>query len=175
MVRRVLSRLSVVMTLSALFTAPPQLAQAIPSSGDYVITGVNLTGTFTVSGTDLTVYDITVGDGPITFTSVNSLDIYGFRQDVNDSTTILMNQGNDHYHLDLIWAIHSVWDFDRCDTLDPDSCLLGNPGISPSLRFEKLSSVPEPPTAMLLFAGMGLLGLVEYVRRQRRQPGPQVG
>jgi len=170
MVRRVLSRLSVVMALSALFAAPPQLAQAIPSNGDYSFTpGSGLTGTFTVDGTDLTVYDITVDNVPITFTSVNSSDTYNF---FDDSTRILTSQGNSQYHLDLFWA-YRVWDFDSCD--GQGGCVENSPASAPPLRFEKLSSVPEPSTAMLLFAGMGLLGLVEYVRRQRRQPGLQVG
>jgi len=154
MVRRVPSRLSVVMAMSVALAGAPPKAHAIPNDGSYVCTaGSGLTGHFTISGTDMTVYEFTDDISGTAFTNVDALDTYF---PFPDSTQVQTQVQQGLATIMMNWKTAS---YDDSDPLD----IRGHSG---AVTFT--AAVPESPSATLLFAGLGLLGLMAYVRRQRR-------
>jgi len=165
MFMRVLARATVVMAVSTWLAATPQVAHAIPSSGSYVIDAAQsngLTGSFTVN---------LAGDGIETYNLTYAGSTWATGDTIHQNTGSVFEvediQGSDinTRFLLLDWrGGPTLTKFHINSELTPGS------GLNFSYQSQ---SVPEPSSAALLVAGLGLL--VGYHLRQRRPAGLQIG
>jgi MYXO-CTERM domain-containing protein len=144
---------AVLLALSMAFTAP---AFAIPTNGTYDVSGGFFNGYFTVANSTLTDYSFTVSS--LSFSDESQFN--QFFSAVPDQTVIDNSLSE---RLVISWSINQVnWYSQR------------NSGQSSGFAYTlRPSSVPEPSSALM--AGLGLLLLLGYGWRQRRQAGLQVG
>ena len=137
-----------------LFTAAT--AHAIPVQGDYVFTS-GLSGTFSSDGSKLTAWNI-IDPNAITWANTNLTQTVVF----NDSSYLGLQSGT---------AAQILLDWGRAH-------VNGNAGrqfFSNNFSFivAPPTAVPEPRSGSLL--ALGLLALLGYGWRQRRQAGLQIG
>lgn len=127
----------------------------IPTAGTYVFTS-GLTGSFTSDGAKLTDWNITDLLGqvwtPLTpvIASTNNPFVFGQVRAINESFSL-------DWNMNITTATHGL------------QVTAGNFGFAAS------SAVPEASSGALAGLGLGLLMLIDYVRRERRQTGLQVG
>ena len=132
---------------------------AIPVAGEYLFTS-GLTGTFTSTGTGLINWNITDDLGNVWTTSTPSV-----RLTSNDATLFVVQTT-----LAPSSALVIRWD----PSLFSTRAVRGLPPIRP-FTFVKATPVPEPSGFVLVSLGLGLLALVGYMNRQRREAGLQIG
>lgn len=153
--------------LLALFLLPPVLswtpapAHAIPTAGDYTFTS-GFTGTFTSNGNALTVWTFTVPSTVVLWTdsepSVNP-------PITNDS--LVFSAQTQAGFIKIDWSSNSFTA--RINLINgPPTDFAGPFGYQRATT----GAVPEPSTALL--AGLGLLLVLGYGWRQRRQAGLQI-
>ena len=131
-------------------------ARAIPTQGDYTLSG-GLTGTLTSNGSSLTAWNITDPSGSTWCT--------GCQQDVtrNDSFQFQTLITGTSDFLVIAWTQG-----------DPFLFQSGSGGLGRfTVTLTNTGQVPELQTGSLL--ALGLLGLLGYGWRQRRQAGLQIG
>lgn len=161
MLRRVLSRLIVGLSLCAVIAGAPQMAHAIPTAGTYVWdAGLDISGSFTSNGITLTSWNMTLALTSFT----------------NGGGLIIMNDETQFEQTIIPKSLTTIWSL---DSEAPAAIATFADGglrreLSSDPTFTRVS-VPEPPASALLSLGLGLLGLVGYVRRQRRQIWLHVG
>jgi hypothetical protein len=152
----------------AITAITPSSSHAIPTAGDYIfISGP--TGTFTSSGTDLTAWSITDLSGKTWSNLDNSLTLLAngpdfFEQTGAPSTLLSPPERIFISWTDMTAQISFKIDAGCCRTTAPLS-----------FTYTSVASVPEPTSFALVGLGLGLLLLADYVRRQRRQGGLQIG
>ena len=173
------SLLVLLIVFLSIFTPTPRLSHAIPSTGDYIFSGgsfngVDLFGTFTSTGSQLIRWDIAlpfafalpqhyIGTQPSDASTNNSI----FFED----SLPLGQAGN----LSISWsdlAFIAQGFVVLPDPNDPSSNGIFGSVLS-EFTLSRIAPVPEPSTAYLVL--LGLMLLLGYRWRQRRQAGPQIG
>lgn len=156
---RILTSLTIVVSISGMLNGIPTTAMAIPVAGDYLfteppVTGTpHFTGTFTTDGTKLTAWHITTPEG----TEFSSEDL------LVAPTRILRNDV--HLFSYAFSYLEIDWDANRAGYLS-----LGDPWdfIVDSITYQP-TLLPEPSVSLLLLTG--LVMLTGYGWRQQRQAG----
>lgn len=159
MLLRVYARMAVALALTAWLAAPTHVAHALPTSGTYIIDAAQsngLSGWFTVNSTATALQDWLFTSAGVNWTSSDIIV-------TNHTITLNVFDLSTGKVLDIQW-FQSVWAEYFNDQTDPV--------IYNSFQYTP-QSVPEPSSAALLLAGLGLL--VGYGVRQRRQTGLQLG
>ena len=140
----------------AVSAVTPTTSHAIPSAGDYTFTS-GLTGTFTSDGTQLTKWSIT-DPGNFLWETPSTPSI-----DLNDTISFRIGTLDANNNLSILWPLN-MFTWVEGGVIQAARSFAFAPNTQ---------TVPEGTMIWLL--ALGLLALLGYDRRQRRQVGVQVG